>query len=83
MKKCSISMFLIFSFIIAHSQWLLTGNSGTNSLTNFVGTIDGQELIFRTGNSERLRISLNGRLLTTGSTSNLFIGSAAGKSCGQ
>src|SRR5688572_12041056 len=30
--------------------WLLTGNSGTNPLTNFVGTIDNQPLIIKVNN---------------------------------
>jgi len=32
------------------NAWSLTGNSGTNSLTNFVGTTDDHALVFRTNN---------------------------------
>jgi len=32
------------------TSWLLTGNSGTNSATNFVGTLDDHALVFRTNN---------------------------------
>ena len=36
--------------------WDLTGNSGTNPLTEFIGTTDAQDLVFKTENIERLRI---------------------------
>jgi hypothetical protein len=36
--------------------WLLAGNAGTNPATDFLGTTDAQPLIFRTNNSEALRI---------------------------
>src|SRR5690348_10639383 len=37
-------------------SWELTGNSGTNPATNFVGTTDNQPLIIRANNAEALRI---------------------------
>jgi hypothetical protein len=37
--------------------WLLTGNTGTNAGTNFVGTTDAQALTFRTNNTPRFRIA--------------------------
>ena len=41
------------------SNWNITGNSGTSS-TNFLGTTDGQDLIIKTQNKEKLRVfSLN------------------------
>lgn len=43
-------------------DWNLTGNTGTNTATNFVGTIDLTALSFRTNNSEKLRISIRGVL---------------------
>lgn len=42
--------------------WKLLGNTGTNPATNFVGTIDLQALAFRTFNSERMRIEVNGNI---------------------
>ncbi|MBK6774334.1 MAG: hypothetical protein IPG74_00295 [Flavobacteriales bacterium] len=36
--------------------WLLAGNSGTNPATNFLGTTDGQPLIFATQAVERMRL---------------------------
>jgi len=42
--------------------WLVTGNSGTNPTTNFIGTTDAQPLVFRTNNIERMRILSDGRV---------------------
>ncbi len=36
--------------------WMLTGNAGTNSATNFVGTTDAQDLVFKTNSVENMRI---------------------------
>jgi len=46
----------------ASNAWLITGNSGTNPSSNFVGTTDSQDLVFRTGNTERVRITSGGYL---------------------
>ncbi len=40
--------------------WKLTGNSGTNPSVNFVGTIDNQDLVFRTNNTEKVRFTADG-----------------------
>ncbi|MDW8419794.1 MAG: hypothetical protein RML37_10295, partial [Chitinophagales bacterium] len=42
------------------NTWKTTGNSGTNPATNFLGTTDGQPLVIRTSNTERLRITQTG-----------------------
>lgn len=34
------------------TAWQLNGNFGTNSSTNFFGTRDSQDLVFRTNNTE-------------------------------
>ena len=36
--------------------WLTTGNAGLNAGTNFVGTTDAVDLIFRTSNAPRMQI---------------------------
>lgn len=46
----------------AASNWSLTGNSGTDSTLNFIGTVDGEPLIMKTSNTERLRINSNGNI---------------------
>lgn len=38
--------------------WALTGNSGTNPATNFIGTIDNQDLVFKRNNFISGKISL-------------------------
>jgi hypothetical protein len=48
--------------------WLLTGNTGTNAGTNFVGTTDAQALTFRTDNVERMRILANGQVVVNNTT---------------
>lgn len=46
----------------ATSNWSLTGNTGTNPANNFLGTVDGQPLVIRTNNAERLRIDAAGNV---------------------
>jgi hypothetical protein len=46
----------------AASNWSLNGNAGTNPATDFVGTVDGQPLVMRTDNAERMRIDENGNI---------------------
>lgn len=40
--------------------WRLTGNAGTSPASNFLGTTDAQDLVFRTNNNERMRILSGG-----------------------
>ena len=46
----------------AAANWSLTGNTGTDSTVNFLGTADGEPLIMKTNNSEAMRISSNGSI---------------------
>ncbi|GIV50346.1 MAG: hypothetical protein KatS3mg038_0867 [Candidatus Kapaibacterium sp.] len=48
------------SSLIGVTGWSLTGNSGTNPTTNFLGTSDAQPLVVRTNNIERLRVESSG-----------------------
>lgn len=43
--------------------WSSTGDSGTNPATNFIGTIDAQPFVVRTGNARSLRIEPSSILL--------------------
>lgn len=45
--------------------WSLTGNAGTVAGTNFLGTTDAVDLVFKTNNTEYLRITSAGVLDTT------------------
>ena len=40
--------------------WQLLGNSGTNPVTNFLGTTDAQPLVLRTNNTEWARVQTDG-----------------------
>ncbi len=42
--------------------WLIEGNTGTDPVSNFIGTVDNQALVFRTNNLERMRLGENGNL---------------------
>jgi hypothetical protein len=42
--------------------WSLTGNGGTSPSTNFLGTTDSIDFVFRTNNNEKLRLTGSGRL---------------------
>lgn len=44
--------------------WGLKGNSGTSAGTNFLGTTDNVDLVFKTNNIERVRIFSNSNLLS-------------------
>jgi hypothetical protein len=68
MKKQLIFSFMIFLTlsISVKGQWSITGNYGTNPLSNFIGTVDNKDFVFRTNNTERLRILASGNTNTIG-----------------
>ena len=46
--------------IIGDYAWMLSGNSGTNPTQDFIGTSDAQDLVIRTNNTERIRVTDDG-----------------------
>ncbi len=53
MKQFTLTIILAIILQFANAQsWLLTGNSGTNSSTNFLGTKDANALSFRVNNQQ-------------------------------
>jgi hypothetical protein len=46
-----------------NTAWLTTGNAGTNPTNNFIGTTDNQAFVFRTNNTERMRLLANGQFV--------------------
>jgi hypothetical protein len=46
------------------SGWALTGNTGTNSAVNFLGTTDAQDLVIKTNGVERARVLSSGGLIS-------------------
>jgi hypothetical protein len=59
-------------------DWALTGNAGTNSATNFIGTTDNQSLSFRVNDTLRMRIETNGTISILNTGLSVFIGENAG-----
>ncbi len=49
--------------LVGTEKWDLLGNSGTDEDTNFVGTLDGQGLTFRTNNIQRFRVANGNQVL--------------------
>ncbi|MEQ1734255.1 MAG: hypothetical protein ABL940_11305, partial [Bacteroidia bacterium] len=41
---------------ITNNSWLLKGNTGTTAGTNFIGTTDAKDLVFKTNSIENMRI---------------------------
>lgn len=46
----------------SYSYWNLTGNGGVTPATNFIGSINSADVIFKTNNAERLRITSAGKI---------------------
>ena len=44
------------------NAWELGGNNGTNPANDFIGTADATDLVFRTDNTERMRITSDGSI---------------------
>jgi len=44
------------------TAWLLGGNTGTTAGTNFIGTTDAQDLVFKTNNTEQMRVLSSGNI---------------------
>lgn len=44
----------------AHSSWSLTGNAGSDKETNFIGTTDDTDLVFKTDGTEVMRLYSGG-----------------------
>lgn len=52
----------IWTRLLTNPSWSLTGNSGTTPGTNFIGNIDDQPLVFKTNNTEWMRLTKTGEL---------------------
>lgn len=51
---------LITSNLTFAQSWNLNGNSGTNPASDYIGTGDATDLVFKTNGLERLRVASNG-----------------------
>lgn len=54
--------------------WSLTGNSGTTAGTNFIGTTDAVDLVFKANNSEAFRVKNSNKFIGFGESSPLALG---------
>ncbi|MCL2313485.1 MAG: hypothetical protein FWC41_13595 [Firmicutes bacterium] len=63
MKKLFFILFFGAIFFGVNAQyWNTTGNANTSPPTNYIGTSDAKPLIFKTNNTEHLRILLDGNI---------------------
>jgi hypothetical protein len=46
----------------ARSDWTMTGNTGSNPATNYIGTADNVDLVFKTNGTERIKLNSNGSI---------------------
>ena len=44
------------------TDWTIEGNTGTSPATNFIGTIDAQDFVVRTNNTEHVRVTSGGNV---------------------
>ena len=58
--------------------WDRGGNAGTVAGTDFMGTTDNVDLVFKTNNTERLRLTSIGQLEFANTNGNTIIGQEAG-----
>jgi len=56
------------TLVVPTSGWSLTGNSGTTAGTNFIGTTNAQDLVFKTNNNESFRIANSNGFIGIGTT---------------
>lgn len=62
-KQLLFCLLVVLAFInTAKGQWSLTGNAGTTAGTNFIGTTDTKDLVFKTSSAERFRILSTGKI---------------------
>lgn len=62
MKQKLLSLALLVSSFTFAQSWNLTGNSAINPSNNFLGTTDSQPLLFKTNNTETMRILPDGKV---------------------
>ncbi len=55
-----------------NAQWSLTGNAGTTPGTNFIGTTDNRDLVFKTNGTEKMKVDISGNIDFTGSVSSTY-----------
>ncbi|MDA8956125.1 tail fiber domain-containing protein [Flavobacteriales bacterium] len=62
------------AIVSSGSGWLTTGNAGTSSYSDFIGTTDNQAITFRVNNINKWAMAVNGRLESQNSNGNVAVG---------
>lgn len=62
MKKILFVSTALFTGISYAQTWNTSGNSGISSVNNFLGTTDNNDLVFKTNNTERIKINAAGQI---------------------
>lgn len=62
MKRKLFSLAILVSSFTFAQSWNLTGNSGITPITNYLGTSDVKDLVFKTNNIERMKILSSGNI---------------------
>lgn len=68
---------VLISTLIGSNFWSLTGNAGTTPGTNFIGTTDGQDVVFKRGSLQSGKIEILNTSFGWGS----FISNSSGTIC--
>lgn len=63
MKKNILLLGVVSTLGLNAQSWNLTGNLGTAPGTDFIGTTDNQSLVFKTNNTEKVKITPSGRFV--------------------
>lgn len=63
----------------SNNAWSLSGNAGTDSDNDYIGTTDNEALVFGTNNTPKLRISTKGQLEPLNTGRSVFLGRLAGQ----
>lgn len=66
MKQKLLPFAILASAFTFAQTWNLSGNSGTNPATNFLGTADATDFVLKTNNIERARINSAGNMAIGG-----------------
>jgi len=59
-NNCKLNSDIILMKEPERGDWQLTGNQGLNPATQFIGTSDNTDLVFKTNNTESARLKANG-----------------------
>ena len=78
-KLCTFVFLSLIACATNAQSWLIRGNADIDQKTNFLGTTNGNPLIFKTNGVERMKINKNGSIgigiSSPGARFNVIVGS--------